>query len=228
MQIFFTDARTFISTPSFPALLVRLLIAIHNPPAGQIVRRKLHRHAVTGKNANEILPHLSGDVGQHLVLFSSSTRNMAFGSGSITVAITSMASSFPLSPGFLLFSLIGPLAMRSCQFESCYQTGPAASRGRVKIQGPFAVTATVCSKCAESLPSVVTAVQSSASIFTPGPPRFTIGSIARTILPANAGPVPECRNSESAAPRASAFQSVPDEFANDRKTVLFDPLLYGC
>src|SRR6266851_4754795 len=36
-------------------------------------------------------------------LFSSSTRNMAFGSGSITVAMTSMASSFgfPESPFFL-------------------------------------------------------------------------------------------------------------------------------
>src|ERR1700723_4550136 len=39
-------------------------------------------------------------------LFSSSTRNIAFGSGSITVAITSMASSLPLSPGFF-FSFSG-------------------------------------------------------------------------------------------------------------------------
>ena len=55
-------------------------------------------------------------------------------------------------------------------FALAYQDGPCTSRGRVKIQGPFAVTATVCSKCAESLPSVVTAVQSSSSTFTPGPP----------------------------------------------------------
>src|SRR5271170_1091809 len=46
-------------------------------------------------------------------LFSSSTRNMAFGSGSITVAITSMASSLPLSPGFF-FSFSGLGRMRSC------------------------------------------------------------------------------------------------------------------
>src|SRR5438034_4557656 len=41
-------------------------------------------------------------------LFSSSTRNIAFGSGSITVAITSMASSleFPESP-FFFSSRIG-------------------------------------------------------------------------------------------------------------------------
>src|SRR6266851_4568951 len=47
-------------------------------------------------------------------LFSSSTRNIAFGSGSITVAMTSMASSlgFPESP-FSFFSRMG-LAIFSC------------------------------------------------------------------------------------------------------------------
>src|SRR5579864_7757096 len=40
-----------------PAL--RLLVAVDNPPARQIVGRKLHCHAVTRKNADEILPHLS-------------------------------------------------------------------------------------------------------------------------------------------------------------------------
>jgi len=71
-----------------------------------------------------------------------------------------------------------------------YQQGPAASRGFVKIHGPFAVTATVCSKCAESLPSAVTAVHLSLRIRTPGPPEFTIGSIARTIPSCSRGPCP--------------------------------------
>src|SRR4029077_7080743 len=40
-------------------------------------------------------------------LFSSSTRNMAFGRGSITVAMTSMASSFELPESFFFLSSSG-------------------------------------------------------------------------------------------------------------------------
>src|SRR5580704_16740350 len=79
-------------------------------------------------------------------------------------------------------------------FPATYQTGPSAARGRVKIQGPFAVTATVCSKWAESLPSAVTAVQSSSSTRTAGPPQFTIGSMARTMPSCNLGPWPALIN----------------------------------
>ena len=46
---------------------------------------------------------------------------------------------------------------------------PGTSRA-VRIHGPSAVTATVCSKCADRLPSRVTAVQPSASTFTAGLP----------------------------------------------------------
>src|ERR1700684_2849792 len=66
-------------------------------------------------------------------------------------------------------------------FRPLYQQGPLASRGRVNTQGPWAVTATVCSKCAASLPSSVTAVHLSSSTRTFGPPEVTIGSMARTI-----------------------------------------------
>src|ERR1700723_3090249 len=63
-------------------------------------------------------------------LFSSSTRNIAFGSGSITVAITSMGSSFPLSPRvFFFFSCLWLL--RSCvslQPTSSSCLPPARSR----------------------------------------------------------------------------------------------------
>src|SRR5580693_7648291 len=97
---------------------------------------------------------------------------------------------FPALARLLVVFFDRPSSHVLLSVKPSYQTGPAASRGRVKIQGPFAVTATVCSKCAESLPSVVTAVQSSARIFTPGPPRFTIGSIARTIPSCNRGPCP--------------------------------------
>src|SRR6266446_3007254 len=57
-------------------------------------------------------------------LFSSSTRNIAFGSGSITVAITSMASSleFPESP-FFFSSRIG-LAIISRAYPNCFKDRP--------------------------------------------------------------------------------------------------------
>src|SRR5438046_9653990 len=76
-------------------------------------------------------------------LFSSSTRNIAFGSGSITVAITSMASSleFPESP-FFFSSRIG-LAIVSRAYLTALKTGghnshhdgPVISFGRVRIHG---------------------------------------------------------------------------------------------
>src|SRR5690348_8266208 len=74
--------------------------------------------------------------------------------------------------------------------QTIYQTGPDASFGRVKIHGPFSVTATVCSKCAESPPSAVTAVHLSSSTRTAGLPVFTMGSMARTIPACNFGPWP--------------------------------------
>src|SRR5438128_1269470 len=59
--------------------------------------------------------------------------------------------------------------------------------GQVNTQGPFAVIATVCSKCAEYFPSSVTAVQRSAFTRLPAFPAFTIGSIASTIPSFNRG-----------------------------------------
>src|SRR6185369_12533937 len=53
--------------------------------------------------------------------------------------------------------------------------------GRVRTHGPFSVTATQCSKCAEQDPSLVTAVHLSLRTFDSGPPALTIGSIASTM-----------------------------------------------
>src|SRR5229473_8510614 len=48
--------------------LAALLVAIHNPAARQIVRRKLHGDFVSRQNPDEILAHLAGNVRQNLVL----------------------------------------------------------------------------------------------------------------------------------------------------------------
>src|ERR1700736_2645734 len=45
-----------------------LFISIHDSAAIQIVGRKLNRHLVPRKNAYEILPHLTRNMRQHLVL----------------------------------------------------------------------------------------------------------------------------------------------------------------
>jgi hypothetical protein len=74
-------------------------------------RAKAPPPPVAGKDADEILSHLSGNVRQHLMLVFEFTRNIAFGSGSITVAITSMASSFGLPRRLLLFGF-GPFRLR--------------------------------------------------------------------------------------------------------------------
>src|SRR5271156_1701872 len=71
MQIFFTDALTFIAS-SIPSECwtspLRLLVAINYAPARQIVRRKLDRHPIAGQDADEIFPHLAGNMGQDLML----------------------------------------------------------------------------------------------------------------------------------------------------------------
>src|SRR6187551_792116 len=44
-----------------------LLVAVDDAPTGQVVRRKLDDDPVLGKDADVVLPHLAGDVSQHLV-----------------------------------------------------------------------------------------------------------------------------------------------------------------
>src|SRR5262249_39999742 len=60
----------------------------------------------------------------------------------------------------------------------------------VRISGSPLVTRTVCSKWAEGKRSTVTAVQPSASTWTPGLPILTMGSMARVMPAFNLGPLP--------------------------------------
>src|SRR5580704_2928566 len=121
MQIFFTDARTFI----FPLHPLAGAPAFYCSAPLNYLQRYTIRPRVRSYGESStatrspdkirikflrIFPEIWAST---WCLFSSSTRNIAFGSGSITVAITSMASSFPLSPGFL-FSFSGLGLMRSC------------------------------------------------------------------------------------------------------------------
>ena len=44
-----------------------LLVAISDPTTSEVVRRQLNLDAITGENSDVMHPHLSRDVGQHLV-----------------------------------------------------------------------------------------------------------------------------------------------------------------
>src|SRR5271156_4521140 len=58
--------------PNFHLLLLTfktaLLVAVNDPATGQIVWAELHRHSITGQDADKILPHASRNVRQNLVL----------------------------------------------------------------------------------------------------------------------------------------------------------------
>src|SRR3954468_1737411 len=78
-QIFFTDGWTFTgaaphSSDRVPPRLCRwavaverLLVAVDDATAGQVVGRELHDHAVLGQDADVVLTHLAADVGEHPV-----------------------------------------------------------------------------------------------------------------------------------------------------------------
>ena len=60
----------------------------------------------------------------------------------------------------------------------------------VRISGSSLVIKTVCSKCAEGIPSAVRTVQPSSSNLTAAVPKLIIGSIASVIPARNFGPLP--------------------------------------
>src|SRR3981081_3538822 len=162
-----------------PASRGRLLISIYDAAARQIVRRKLHGDFVACKDTNKIFAHLPGNMREHAMFVLQFDTEHGIGQrlnyrrhhfDGIFLRIGRVGFAF------IRFGSLGHMPSRPS-----YQDGPCISRGRVNTQGPFEVTATVCSKWAEFVPSVVTAVQSSSRTRTSGPPTFTIGSIAKTM-----------------------------------------------
>ena len=83
-----------------------------------------------------------------------------------------------------------PSTCRTARPPLCGRTAQvAAGTGTpVRIRGPSGSTATVCSKCAERLPSTVTTVHLSFNVRISGRPTFTMGSMARVIPGLSCGP----------------------------------------
>jgi hypothetical protein len=67
-HIFLTEARTFMFASPRRLSSSFLFVAVSDSTAIQVIRRKLYKHAVTGKNTYEVLAHLARDVREHLVL----------------------------------------------------------------------------------------------------------------------------------------------------------------
>src|ERR1700720_3066022 len=175
-----------------------LLVAVDDAAARQIVRRKLHGYFVSRQNPNKILAHLPGNVRQHLMLVLQLHAKHSVGQrldhrghhfDGVLLGIPGVAFLFFVAK-LLRHSLLFYRSLPNLKIGH-YHDGPVTSLGRVRIHGPFAVTATVCSKCAEGLPSAVSATHSS-RMRTSGRPAFTIGSTAITM--------PSCRR----APRPAA------------------------
>src|SRR5579859_6813389 len=170
----------------------RLLVPVNDAAPRQIVWRKLHRNLVSRQNPDEILAHLAGNVRQHLMLvfqFHPEHRirqrldDRGHDFNRVLLRISGVA---------LLLVCLRPrhkLPYPPLLTNSRYQLGPVISFGRVKIHGPLAVTATVCSKCADGLPSAVSATHSS-RMRTSGRPAFTMGSTAMTMPSCNRAPRP--------------------------------------
>src|SRR5215467_6635035 len=190
-----------------------LLVAIDDAAACQIVRRKLDRDLVSRENTNKILAHLAGDVRQNLVLVLQfdaehgvrqrlDDRGHDFNGvlfGISGVALVAFLFVFELLRHVLLLpiraglkpGLYKPKPQNGSDYPPLqhHHEGPVTPFGRVRIHGPLAVTATVCSKCAEGLPSAVSAVHSS-RIRTSGRPALTIGSTAMTMPSCKRAPRP--------------------------------------
>src|ERR1035441_9373503 len=90
-----------------------------------------------------------------------------------------------------LFSVVRTGAGSDSNCPAQKAAKPAAPpSSAVSTQGPSAVMATVCSKCAAGPPSALTTVQSSSSSRVCGRPSTSMGSIARAIPSVSNGPRP--------------------------------------
>jgi hypothetical protein len=142
---------------------------IRNSAPGEIIGSQFNGDLVPRQYFDEMHPHLTRYVSKNLVaVFDFNTEH------GIRECFQNRALYF-----YRIFFSHNPVYQPTC-FPGPYLL--------LRIQGPSAVTATVCSKCAERLPSSVTAVHPSASTVVALAPRLTIGSIAKTIPGFNLGP----------------------------------------
>src|SRR5215813_8129899 len=177
-----------------------LLRPVRDATPGEVVRRQLELHLVAGEDPDEVHPHLSGDVGEHLVapVVQDHPEHR----------IRERLDDRPFHLDGIILRQNDPLSDPSRNEESAppYQQGRAEASsstgqpstfqavvppaGRVSTSWPSSVTRMVCSQWALSRPSTVTAVHPSSRTSTASVPAFTMGSTASTMPGRNDSSVP--------------------------------------
>src|SRR5262245_7249991 len=194
-----TEGRTFIS-------LVFLLVAVRDAAAAEVVGRELDLHAVAGQDPDVVHPHLPGDVSEHLVpVLELDTEHrvrqrlhhrplhedrVVLGLGDrrhlprIWRAERARELTGADRSGYSVERRCSNRTNRTFAAPAPARTGPetpvVTHPARVSTSGLSSVTAIVCSKCAERLPSAVITVQPSSSTSVSAVPTLTIDSIAST------------------------------------------------
>src|SRR2546426_2738126 len=159
-----------------------------NASSFQVVRRQLHENLVARHDPDEVHPHLAADVREHRVAVLKldlehrvrkgfGNRPFHFDDFFVARLARQLRSRHRLTRG------ICPREPKVYQDrpvsgKTLHAATAAPSPGTVRMTGPAAVQARVCSKCAERLRSAVTTVHWSSSVRVAGPPMLTIGSIA--------------------------------------------------
>ena len=135
-----------------------LLIPVRYSSFCQVIRGQLYLHFIARQYPDKMHAHLSGDM--------SKDHLPAF----------YLYPEHRVRQSFLYLSI------------DFYQVFFRHRYSVVKITAPSLVKATVCSKCADMVRSVVTAVHPSSNTVTSSLPSLTIGSIAKTIPSWSTGP----------------------------------------
>src|SRR5262249_43945973 len=152
---------------------------------GEVVRRQLDLHLVAREDPDVVLPHLPRDRCENAVpafeLDPEHRARQRLCDLAFDLDLVLLLGQIPFgSTLHIRFENLHKKARGSPPRAGGHRSKLGSSR-RVRIRGPSSVTATVCSKCAESDPSSVEIDHSSSWRYTSGPPALIIGSIASVI-----------------------------------------------
>src|SRR5881396_569827 len=129
-------------------------IPVRNSAARKVVRRQLHFHLVAGKNPDVVLPHLPRDRRENRVaaveLDAEHRARQGFSDLALDLDFVLLLGQIPS-----MSNLCAKNTHENKRLARPNYRSKLVSSRRVRILGPSAMTATVCSKWAASDPSSV-------------------------------------------------------------------------